>query len=444
MVFLPKKKKIPVGKEIRKTAAHRSEAAHKRVVEMDDTITVQDLANQLSVKAVGCGPQAHGHGPDGHDQPVDRLRYGDPHRGRVSVRSEERRVQGRDAHRTPTEDKPSRPLSLVLRSSRSWVTSTTARRRFSTRSAKPTWPAGEAGGITQHIGAYTVEKNGKLITFIDTPGHEAFTVMRARGANVTDIVILVVSADDGVMPQTREASSHAQAAKRADHRRGQQDRQAGRQSGEDQARLWPSSNLLAEDWGGDTMFVPVSALKKTNLDKLLDAILLQAEVLDLKANPDARANGTVLEARLEKGRGPVVSVLVNRGTLRVGDPIVSGPHAGKVKAMMDDKGRSVKEVTPGIAAEVLGFEGVPNAGEKFNATDDRSRCSRDRRKPHRQEPRQDLGAAAEGHPRRSLLEGPSRRRQGAQRRPQGRRVRLRRSDPRQPRSSSRPRRSRSR
>jgi translation initiation factor IF-2 len=226
--------------------------------------------------------------------------------------------------------------------------------------------AGEAGGITQHIGAYTVEKNGHKITFIDTPGHEAFTVMRARGANVTDIVILVVAADDGVMPQTREALSHAKAA-------GVPIIVAMNKIDKPQAnpeklkQQLAELDLLAEEWGGQTMFVPVSAIKRTNLDKLLESILLQAEVLDLKGNQKVRANGTVLEARLERGRGPVVSVLVRRGTLRVGDPIVSGANCGKVKAMMDHTGRMVKEVPPGMAAEILGFESVPNAGERFDS-----------------------------------------------------------------------------
>jgi translation initiation factor IF-2 len=231
--------------------------------------------------------------------------------------------------------------------------------------------AGEAGGITQHIGAYTITKDGKLITFIDTPGHEAFSVMRARGANVTDIVILVVSADDGVMPQTREALSHAQAAgvpiivavNKID------------KPGANPEKIKQSLselNLLAEDWGGETMFIPVSALKKTNLDKLLEGVLLQAEILDLKANPNSRAEGTVLESRLEKGRGPVVSILVSRGTLRVGDAIVSGSHAGRVKAMTDDKGRTVKEAGPAFAVEVQGFEGIPSAGEPFNSPETES------------------------------------------------------------------------
>src|ERR1700687_2389108 len=177
---------------------------------------------------------------------------------------------------------------------------------------------GEAGGITQHIGAYKVDKHGQVITFIDTPGHEAFSVMRARGANVTDIVILVVSADDGVMPQTREALSHAQAAKVPIIVAVNKIDKPGANPDKIKQGL-AELNLLAEDWGGETMFVPVSALKKTNLDKLLDSILLQAEVLDLKANPDANASGTVLEARLEKGRGPVVSILIQNGTLNAGD-----------------------------------------------------------------------------------------------------------------------------
>jgi translation initiation factor IF-2 len=192
--------------------------------------------------------------------------------------------------------------------------------------------------------------------------------MRARGANVTDIVILVVSADDGVMPQTREAISHAQAAGVPIIVAVNKIDKPGANPEKIKQAL-SELNLLAEDWGGDTMFIQVSALKKTNLDKLLEAILLQAEMQDKKANPQGRATGTVLEARLEKGRGPVVSVLINRGTLRVGDPIVSGIYAGKVKALTDDKARAVKDATPGIAVEVLGFEGVPNAGEAFNATD---------------------------------------------------------------------------
>jgi translation initiation factor IF-2 len=235
------------------------------------------------------------------------------------------------------------------------------------RSAKVA--AGEAGGITQHIGAYSVEKNGKLISFIDTPGHEAFTAMRARGANVTDIVILVVAADDGVMPQTREALSHAKAAgvpiivamNKMD-KPGANPEKIKQQLAE--------LDLLAEDWGGQSQFVPVSAAKKTGIDELLEAILLNAEVLDLKANPKAAVTGTVLEARLEKGRGPVTSVLVKRGTLKIGDIVVSGMNTGRVKSLMNDQGKTVKECLPGMPVEILGFEGLPPAGEKFDVVKD--------------------------------------------------------------------------
>ncbi|MBC7397441.1 MAG: translation initiation factor IF-2, partial [Bdellovibrionales bacterium] len=229
--------------------------------------------------------------------------------------------------------------------------------------------SGEAGGITQHIGAYTITKDGKMITFIDTPGHEAFTMMRARGANVTDIVVLVVSADDGVMPQTREAVSHAKAAGVPIIVAVNKIDKPGANPDKIKQGL-ADLDLLAEDWGGQTMYVMVSALKKTNIDKLLEAILLTAEVQDLKSNPDALARGVVLESRIEKGRGPVASVLVHRGTLRIGDVVVSGTQWGKVKAMTNHLGESVKEVKPGMAAELLGLDGVPAAGDQFDAVND--------------------------------------------------------------------------
>jgi translation initiation factor IF-2 len=228
---------------------------------------------------------------------------------------------------------------------------------------------GEAGGITQHIGAYTITKDGKMITFIDTPGHEAFSQMRARGANVTDIVILVVSADDGVMPQTREALSHAKAAEVPIIVAVNKIDKPGANPEKIKQGL-AELDLLAEDWGGQTMYIPVSALKKTNIDKLLEAILLTAEVEDLKANKKALARGVVLEARIEKGRGPVASVLVNRGTLHHGDIVVSGVQWGKVKAMTNHLGQQVKLVEPGMAAEILGLDGVPAASEMFDAVAD--------------------------------------------------------------------------
>src|SRR5688500_14044266 len=222
--------------------------------------------------------------------------------------------------------------------------------------------AGEAGGITQHIGAYQVHHNDHTITFLDTPGHEAFTAMRARGAQVTDIAVIVVAADDGVKPQTREAVDHAKAAEvpilvavnKIDKEGAQPDRVRTEMT---QLGLQPA------EWGGETMFVDVSAKARTNLDELLESILLLAEVEELKANPDAEASGVVIESKLDPGRGAVVTVLVNRGTLKVGDALVAGAHWGRVRALHDYRGRKVKEATPSEPVEVLGFDTVPEAGE---------------------------------------------------------------------------------
>ena len=221
---------------------------------------------------------------------------------------------------------------------------------------------GEAGGITQHIGAYQVTCNGKLITFIDTPGHEAFTSMRARGAQVTDIVILVVAADDGIMPQTIEAINHSKAAgvpivvaiNKID------------KDGANPERIkmqLTEYGLVVEDYGGDVICVPISAKKRINIDGLLEMVLLQAEVLELRANPNRLAKGTIIEAELHKGKGPVATVLVQNGTLKVGDPIVAGMAYGKVRAMMDDKGRRVTKAGPGTPVQVLGFNEVPTGGD---------------------------------------------------------------------------------
>ena len=228
--------------------------------------------------------------------------------------------------------------------------------------------AGEAGGITQSIGAYTVTAKGKQITFIDTPGHAAFTAMRARGAQVTDIVVLVVAADDGIMPQTVEAINHAKAANvpiivamnKMDKPEVNPDRV--RQGLIEQ-------NLVPEEWGGDTMIVPVSAKTGKGIDELLDAINLEAEMLELKANPDRPAKGTIIEAKLDKGKGPVASIIVQNGTLHTGDNILSGTTMGRVRAMFDDKGRAVKAAGPSMAVSVLGLEDVPNAGDSIVAVD---------------------------------------------------------------------------
>ncbi|MFZ4784447.1 MAG: translation initiation factor IF-2 [Flavobacteriales bacterium] len=231
--------------------------------------------------------------------------------------------------------------------------------------------AGEAGGITQHIGAYSVmlPASGKRITFLDTPGHEAFTAMRARGAQVTDVAIIVVAADDSVMPQTKEAISHAQAAgvpmifaiNKVDKDGANPERIREQLS---------AMNILVEEWGGKYQSQEVAAKKGLNIDKLLEKVLLEAELLDLKANPNKRAVGTVIESSLDKGRGYVATVLVEGGTLRIGDPILAGQYSGRVKAMFNERGAKITEAGPATPVSLLGFEGAPNAGDKFNVFED--------------------------------------------------------------------------
>ncbi len=228
--------------------------------------------------------------------------------------------------------------------------------------------AGEAGGITQKIGAYQVSTPKGVITFLDTPGHEAFTMMRARGAQITDIVVLVVAADDGVMPQTLEAINHAKDAKvpiivavnKIDKPEANPDRVMTQLS---------ELGLTPEVWGGDTQYVNISALKREGIDELLDAILIQAEMLELKAQYDCRAEGKVIESRVDQGRGVVSSVVVERGTLRTGDPFVAGVYSGRVRAMFDDHGNKIKEASPSMPVEVLGMESMPNAGDPFQVTE---------------------------------------------------------------------------
>ncbi len=242
---------------------------------------------------------------------------------------------------------------------------------------------GEAGGITQHIGAYQVHHGDKTITFLDTPGHEAFTAMRARGAQVTDIAVIVVAADDGVMPQTREAVDHAKAAEvpmlvavnKIDKEGAQPDRVRTELT---------TLGLQPEEWGGETMFVDVSAKTKENLDDLLESIVLLAEVEELKANPNAEASGVVVESKLDPGRGAVVTILVQRGTLKVGDAVVAGAHWGRVRAMHDYKGDKVKRALPGEPVEILGFDSVPEAGEFVRVVEnDRTARSLAGEKAHR-------------------------------------------------------------
>ena len=228
--------------------------------------------------------------------------------------------------------------------------------------------SGEAGGITQHIGAYTVKSNGEKITFLDTPGHEAFTAMRMRGAQATDIAILVVAADDGVMPQTVEAISHAKAAgisiivaiNKVDKPSANIDKVK---------QELAEYELLPEDWGGDTVFVPVSAHTGEGIDQLLEMVILTSEMLELKANSNRKARGIVIEAKLDKGRGSVATILVQKGILKIGDAIAAGSSYGKVRAMIDDKGMKVSEAGPSMPVEILGLNNVPNAGEVFVSTE---------------------------------------------------------------------------
>jgi translation initiation factor IF-2 len=232
---------------------------------------------------------------------------------------------------------------------------------------------GEAGGITQHIGAYHVDKRDRKIVFLDTPGHEAFTMMRARGAKVTDIVILVVAADDGVMPQTKEAIDHARAAKvpmivainKIDKPNANIERVR---------RELSESNVLVEQWGGDVVSVEVSAVKRQGIDDLLDMILLTADMLDLKANPDLPAKGVVLEAKKEVGRGIVATLLVQDGTLRIGDPFFSGQTWGRVRAMTDERGKRIYEAGPATPVQLTGLDEVPNAGDSLAVVDDETQA----------------------------------------------------------------------
>ena len=227
----------------------------------------------------------------------------------------------------------------------------------------------EAGGITQHIGAYTVNVNGEKITFLDTPGHEAFTAMRARGAQITDIVILVVAADDGIMPQTEEAINHCKAAKVPIIVAINKIDRPGANIDKVKQEL-TEFGLVAEDWGGDTICVPVSAHTKEGIDTLLEMIVITAEMLELKANPSRHAKGTVIEAKLDKGRGPLATLLIQNGTLSTGDSIIVGSTYGRIRAMFDDKGNKIKTAGPSIPVEILGLSEVPAAGDRFNVVKD--------------------------------------------------------------------------
>jgi translation initiation factor IF-2 len=362
LVFQPKRKKLPPGKQVKKTEITEM-AAHKKKIRIENKITVSELAQRLGEKVntilkklMDLGTMAN------INQSIDfdtaSVVAGEFGWEVENVAFNEEQALHADAGGEENLQ-PRPPVITVMGHVDHGKTSLLD----AIRNADVV--SGEAGGITQHIGAYSVTVGGKPLTFLDTPGHEAFANMRSRGANLTDIVVLVVAADDSIMPQTKEAISHAQTA-------GVPMIVAANKIDKPAANLekvkkdLSVNNILVEEWGGEVPMVGVSALKKTGLGDLLETIQLQAEVLDLKANPDRSAEGAVLEARMEKGRGIVSDLLVKQGTLHTGDYIVVGTAYGRVRAMTNDKGQSVAEVKPGFPVEIIGLNEVPSAGDTFN------------------------------------------------------------------------------
>lgn len=360
---LPRKKRAMPGKEQRQTEITQPKAS-KRIVRISEVVSVGDLAKAMGVKA---GEVVKKLMEQGMMATINQVLDADT---ATLIASEfgynvenvtfDAEAAVEIGHEASSEENllPRPPVVTIMGHVDHGKTSLLD----AVRETNVT--AGEAGGITQHIGAYTVDVHGRRVTFLDTPGHEAFTAMRARGAKVTDIVILVVAADDGVMPQTIEAINHARAASvpmvvainKIDKPESNLDRIK-----QDLA----NHGLQPEDWGGDTVTVPVSAKTREGLPTLLEMLLLQADLLELKANPDKPARGTIVEAKLDRGRGPVATVLVQEGTLKPGDPFVCGPFAGRVRAMIDDRGHKVTVADPSTPVEILGLPSVPEAGSSF-------------------------------------------------------------------------------
>ncbi|HSP98777.1 MAG TPA: translation initiation factor IF-2 [Candidatus Dormibacteraeota bacterium] len=360
---LPRKKRAMPGKEQRQTEITQPKAS-KRIVRISEVVSVGDLAKAMGVKA---GEVVKKLMEQGMMATINQVLDADT---ATLIASEfgynvenvtfDAEAAVEVGHEASSEENllPRPPVVTIMGHVDHGKTSLLD----AVRETNVT--AGEAGGITQHIGAYTVDVHGRRVTFLDTPGHEAFTAMRARGAKVTDIVILVVAADDGVMPQTIEAINHARAASvpmvvainKIDKPEANLDRIK-----QDLA----NHGLQPEDWGGDTVTVPVSAKTREGLPTLLEMLLLQADLLELKANPDKPARGTIVEAKLDRGRGPVATVLVQEGTLKPGDPFVCGPFAGRVRAMIDNRGHKVTIADPSTPVEILGLPSVPEAGASF-------------------------------------------------------------------------------
>ncbi|HEY3805441.1 MAG TPA: translation initiation factor IF-2 [Kofleriaceae bacterium] len=362
------RKKLPLGKKGKQTII-TTPAEHKRVIRIEDTIAIADLARNMGIKAPEVLKKLWGMGMTG----VNINASIDFDTAQILASEFGYEVQNvafneEDAFAQPSETdgelEPRSPVVTVMGHVDHGKTSLLDAIR-KTRVA-----AGEAGGITQHVAAYKVPVDGHgEIVFLDTPGHEAFSEMRARGAQATDIVVLVVAANDGVMPQTLEALSHAKDANVriivAVNKIDLPDAQPERVK-----QQLADKSLIPEEWGGDTIYVNVSALKGENIDKLLESIALTAEVMELKADPKKPAQGLVIEARLDRNRGPMATVLVQEGTLRVGDILVAGRTFGKVRAMLDDTGQSIEEAGPSTPIEVLGLDGVPDAGDQVNAAED--------------------------------------------------------------------------
>ena len=370
---IPRKKRVLPGKEIRRTEITVPRAS-KRIVRISEVITVGDLSREMGIKAGEVIKKLMGMGmmatinqvldadtatliASEFDHQVENVAFDVD-----SALEIEHQVEDHETALAPRS-----PVVTIMGHVDHGKTSLLD----AIRSTHVTEQ--EHGGITQHIGAYHVQVDGRSVTFLDTPGHEAFTAMRARGAKVTDIVVLVVAADDGVMPQTVEAINHARAAEVpilvAVNKIDRPDANM-----EKVKRGLSEHGLIAEDWGGDAVFAPVSAKTQEGVPHLLEMLLLQADILELKANPDKLARGTIVEAKLDRGRGPVATVLVQEGTLRVGDAFVCGVYYGKVRAMIDDRGQKVETAPPSFPVEILGLQGVPQAGDSFVAVADESKA----------------------------------------------------------------------
>jgi translation initiation factor IF-2 len=363
----PMKKRAQPGKEVKKTEVTTPRAS-KRVIRISEVISVSDLAKAMGVKAsevlkklIDMGMMATINQMLDHDTAV--LVASEFEYQVENVAFDVEQTLEAEEEGAAGDPVPRAPVVTIMGHVDHGKTSLLDAIRATDVAA------GEAGGITQHIGAYTVDVDGRMVTFLDTPGHEAFTAMRARGAKVTDLVVLVVAADDGIMPQTVEAINHSRAAEVPIIVAVNKIDKPGANAERVKQELG-NYGLAPEEWGGDTIVVPVSAKTKDGIPQLLEMLLLQADVLELKATPTRNARGTIVEARLDRGRGPVATVLVQEGTLHVGDSFVCGTQYGRIRAMVDDRGNRIEEAGPSMPVEILGLGGVPDAGDVFVALQD--------------------------------------------------------------------------